>query len=191
VRRELGLAADQPLVTQVSIREWKGWRDLLAAVARLGGAFGRARLLFVGCEPTSARTRVVSEARRLGIDRAVLTLGYRRDMPEVLAASDVVVDASWAGTGITGTVREAMAMARAVVASDCAGNRELVEHGVGGLVVAPRDPRALAKAIGSLLADRSERRRLGAAARQRVVQSFSTEVRLDRLEALYQAVRPA
>ena len=65
-------------------------------------------------------------------------------MPEVLAACDVVVDASWAGTGITGTVREGMAMAKGVVASDCAGNRELVVDGSTGLLVPPRDVPALA-----------------------------------------------
>jgi glycosyltransferase involved in cell wall biosynthesis len=109
-------------------------------------------------------------------------------MPEVLAACDLVVDASWAGTGITGTLREAMAMERAVVATDCGGNRELVIDGEVGLVVAPRDVDALASAITRLLENPALRQRLGTTARQRVVNHFSTEKRIDRLEVLYRKV---
>ena len=65
----------------------------------------------------------------------VLTMPYRTDMPQVLAACDIVVDASWAGTGITGTIREAMAIGRAVVATDCGGNRELVGEKEKGVCV--------------------------------------------------------
>ena len=108
-----------------------------------------------------------------------------RGADEVLAACDVVVDASWAGTGITGTVREAMAMERAVIATACAGNRELVEDGEVGLLVPQKDVPALAEALLRLLDDSGLRARLGAAARRRVVAGFSTEARLDRLEALY------
>jgi glycosyltransferase involved in cell wall biosynthesis len=103
----------------------------------------------------------------------------------VLGACDIVTDASWAGTGITGTVREAMAMERAVVATDCAGNRELVVDGEVGLLVPRKDVGALAGALDRLLGNAELVRRLGEAARRRVVSAFSTRVRLDRLEALY------
>jgi len=186
VRRELGLARDTPLVGQVSVRDWKGWRELLAAFAGVSAAHPRARLLLVGCEPEPERAKVLAAAQEHGIGEHVKTLGYRRDMPEVLSACDIVVDASWAGTGITGTIREAMAMARAVLATDCAGNRELVEPDTSGLLVPTRDVDALATGLDRLLADTAYRARLGAAARNRVTASFSTSVRLDRLETLYQ-----
>jgi glycosyltransferase involved in cell wall biosynthesis len=185
VRAELGLGRDRLLIVQVSVRDWKGWRELLQAFARLLPRHPDARLLLVGCEPDAERDKVVAVAREVGAAAAVLTLPYRRDMPEVLAGCDVVADASWAGTGITGTVREGMAMARGVVASDCAGNRELVTDGETGLLVPPRDVDALAAALDRLAADPELRRRLGVAARSRVVAAFSTAVRLDRLEALY------
>ena len=47
-------------------------------------------------------------------------------MPNVFASCDLVVDASWAGTGITGTIREAMAMRKPVIATDCGGDRKSV-----------------------------------------------------------------
>lgn len=185
VRRQLGLGPEHLLVGQVSVRDWKGWRELLEAFAAVARDHPQARLLLVGCEPRAELQRVVAAATAQGLGAALLTLPYRHDMPQVLAACDVVADASWAGTGITGTVREAMAMARGVVASDCAGNRELVADGATGLLVPPRDVAALAAALDRLLASPDLRRRLGAAAREQVARHFSTRARLDRLEALY------
>ena len=188
VRRELGVADDDLLVGQVSVRDWKGWRELAEAFARVAPGQPSARLLLVGCEPEAEREKVLAAARELGIEDRLLTLPYRSDMPEVLAACDVVADASWAGTGITGTIREAMAMERAVVATDCAGNRELVVDGEVGLLVPQKDVPALAGALARLLADPGLRQRLGRSARRRVVAGFSTDVRLDRLEALYRSL---
>ncbi len=185
VREELGLGPDHLLVGQVSVRDWKGWRELAEAFAAVAPSHPGARLLLVGCEPEAEREKVRTAAEELGIAGRLLTLPYRTDMPEVLGACDVVVDASWAGTGITGTIREAMAMERAVVATDCAGNRELVVDGEVGLLVPRRDVEALAGALDRLLGDAGLRGRLGRAARRRVVEGFSTRVRLDRLERLY------
>ena len=188
LRRELGIDPDHIVIGQVSVRDWKGWSDLVAAFALLAARSPAARLLLVGCEPETERTKVEETVREAGLAGLVVTLPYRTDMPEVLAACDVVVDASWAGTGITGTIREAMAMQRSVVATDCGGNRELVVDGEVGLVVPPRDPDALAAALTRLIDDPDLRTRLGIAARKRVVEHFSTEKRIDKLEALYRKV---
>ncbi len=188
VRRELKLGRRNLMIAQVSVRNWKGWSDLVAAFARIASIFPEVRLLLVGCEPEHERRRVVAAARGAGLAESVLTMPFRRDMPEVLAACDIVVDASWAGTGITGTIREAMAMGRAVLATDCGGNRELVIDGEVGLLVPPRDVEALAGALERLLADAALRQKLGAAARRRILDHFTTEQRIDRLEALYRRI---
>ncbi len=185
VRSELDLDRTHLLIGQVSVRNWKGWADLVAAFARIAPHIADSRLVLVGCEPESERHAVERTVREAGLADRVIALPYRSDMPEVLAACDVVVDASWAGTGITGTIREAMAMARAVVATDCGGNRELVLDGEVGLVVPPRDIDALAGALSRLLEDSALRLRLGTAARRRVVNHFSSERRIGQLEALY------
>ncbi len=185
VRRELGVAPEALLVGQVSVRDWKGWRELMAAFATVAGRHPAARLLLVGCEPEAEREKVEAEAAQLKIEDRLLMLPYRRDMPEVLGACDVVADASWAGTGITGTIREAMAMERSVVATDCAGNRELVLDREAGILVPRRDVPALGKALDQLLGGTALRARLGVAARKRVVEGFSTRVRIERLETLY------
>lgn len=185
VRRQVGVADEQIVVGQVSVRDWKGWRRLLEGFGRIAPNHPEARVLLVGCQPDAERVKVLRAASEIGIGELVLALPYRSDMPEVLAACDVVVDASWAGTGITGTIREAMAMERAVIATDCGGNRELVidEH-VGRLVPARSVP-SLAAALDELLGNGSLRADLGRAARHRVRTAFSTTARLDRIEALY------
>lgn len=191
VRRSLGIDRGDVVVGHVSVRDWKGWREVLGAFARAAAGRPRLRLVVVACEPADARRRVEAAVTELALDDRVHLLGERRDMPQVLAACDVVVDGSWAGTGITGTIREAMALERAVVATDCGGNRELVVEGTG-LVVPPRDIGAMADAIGRLADDELLRVRLGRAARARVEQAFSTARRVDRLETLYaQLVRRA
>jgi glycosyltransferase involved in cell wall biosynthesis len=185
VRRQLGIAPEQLLVAQVSVREWKGWRELLAAFAAVRAEHAGARLLLVGCEPGAKRSTVKAAVNELGAAGVVKTLPYRYDMPEVLAACDVVVDASWHGTGITGVIREAMALERAVIASDCGGNRELVVDQESGLLVPPRDVEALAAGLNRLLSSQALRESMGRVARSRVADCFSTEARLDRLEQLY------
>jgi glycosyltransferase involved in cell wall biosynthesis len=185
LRAELELGPDQPLIAQVSVRDWKGWRELLAGFAQVLPQFPTARLLLVGCEPETELRRVRSAAAELSVATAVMTLPFRRDMPQVLAACDIVADASWAGTGITGTIREAMALGRAVVATDCGGNSELVIDGECGLVVPPRDVEVLGKALRRLLGDGGLRTTLGNAARERVLDGFTTVSRIDRLEEIY------
>jgi glycosyltransferase involved in cell wall biosynthesis len=188
VRRELGLEPKHQLIGQVSVRGWKGWSDLIEAFATISGRFADARLVFVGCGSGDEISKVEEAAHSGGVSDRVLTLGFRHDMPEVLAACDLVVDASWEGTGITGTIREAMAMERPVVATDCGGNRELVVDGQVGLLVPPRDIGALANAMSRLIHDPALRQRLGRAARRRVVEHFTTERRIDKLEALYREI---
>jgi glycosyltransferase involved in cell wall biosynthesis len=184
VRRSLGIEGGDVVVGHVSIRDWKGWREVLTAFARAAATRPRLRLVIAACEPADARRRVETAVRQLALGDRVHLLGERHDMPHVLAACDIVTDGSWAGTGITGTVREAMALERAVVATDCGGNRELVADGTG-LLVPARDVGALADAIGRLADDEVLRARLGRAARPRVEHAFSTARRVDRLETLY------
>lgn len=185
VRREWNVADDEELVLQVGARDWKGWRDLVSASALLASDFRRLRTAIVACKDEAERERVLAFAREKGLADRVLAIGFRTDMPDVLAAADVVADLSYEGLGITGTIREAMALGRPVVASAAGGNPELVQHEVSGLLVPPRDPVATAAALSRVLSGPDHADRLGRAARERVIERFSTEVRLDRIEALY------
>src|SRR5262249_30905935 len=170
--------------TQVGVRSWRGWSDTIDAMREVAHAAPDARLLFVGA-PAPAVARLSDRARARGIGDRVLVIGPREDMPAVMAASDLVVDASWAGLGITGSIGEALASERAVVATRLAGMPELVVDGETGLLVPPRDPATLAAAILKLHADPSRRSAMARAGRKRVEAEFSLDAKILATERLY------
>lgn len=184
IRHELGLTPEHFLVTQIGVRSWRGWRDVLDAMGRLAPAVPRARLLFVGAPPPRI-AELGARARERGLGDRVLVLGHREDVPQILAASDVVVDASYAGVGLTGSIREALACERPVVATDVAGMPELVIDGETGLLVPPRDPGALAGAISRVLENPTWAQAMARAGGKRVDAHFSLRAKLDATEALY------
>jgi glycosyltransferase involved in cell wall biosynthesis len=184
LRRALGLGPEAFVVTQIGVRSWKGWRDLLDALARLPARLAHARLLLVGAGPGRAAA-IVAEAKDRGVADRVLVLGPREDVPQILCASDVVVDASWAGLGITGTIREAMACARPVIATRLEGNPEIVSDRETGFLVPPRSPEALAERIVWVHDHPDLARAVAEAGRRRVVETFSLPAKLDAMERLY------
>src|SRR6266851_4333820 len=185
VRREWGVAPDETLLVQVGAREWKGWKDLISAAAVLAADHPRLKTAIVACEDDAKKAEASAFAREKGIADRVLPIGFRSDMPDVLAAADIVADLSYEGLGITGTLREAMALGVPVVASEAGGNPELVVDGESGILVRPRDPSAMAAAVRRLLTDPTLAALLARGGRERVEKGFSSEIRLDRIESLY------
>jgi glycosyltransferase involved in cell wall biosynthesis len=141
-----------------------------------------AHLLIVGARNPEV---LYERARRAGLSHNFHVLGYREDVPEILAGSDCCVDASYRGLGLTGALRESLAVATPVVATAVEGNPELVIDGETGLLFPPRDVQALARAIGRLIEDPAAGRRMAAAGRRRVELLFSTRTKVERVEALY------
>src|SRR2546425_6138156 len=184
VRRELGLRAEHALITQVGVRSWRGWRDLLEAMETVATRGEPAGVLFVGAPPPRI-AEIGDAARARGLGARVLVLGHRDDVPQILAASDVVVDASYAGLGITGSIREALACERPVIATAVEGIPELVIDGETGLLVPPRAPAALADAVVRVLTDPTAAQAMARAGRKRVEAHFSLRAKLDATEALY------
>jgi len=184
IRRELGLSADHYLVTQIGIRGWKGNDDVLDALRIVADEVPQARLLFVGA---NAEKEVILRAKAgaRGLAERVSVFHHRTDVPDILGASDVCVDASYEGLGITGTLREALAVETPVIGTAIEGNPELIEDGRTGLLVPPRDPRALATALLRLINRPDHARAMARAGRDRVVAMFSQDAKTRRTEALY------
>jgi glycosyltransferase involved in cell wall biosynthesis len=184
IRREASVAAGDLLVTQVGVRSWRGWQDVIAAMPAVVAREPRARLLFVGAPPPRV-AEIGDRARAAGLGGRVVALGPRDDIPAVLCASDVVVDASYAGLGITGSIREALACERPVVATAIEGMPELVRDGDTGWLVPPRRPAALADAIIRTLTDPTAAQAMARAGRKRVEAHFSMRAKIEATEALY------
>jgi glycosyltransferase involved in cell wall biosynthesis len=184
-RREKSIPDDRFVIAQVGVRDWKGWKELIDSVSDVAPHHPRVHLLLIGCRSETEKAEVLEYARATGIAGHVSAIEYRTDMPNVFASCDLVVDASWAGTGITGTIREAMAMEKPVIATDAGGNRELVSSAEVGWLIPMKDRAALTQALHDVITDPSRSARIGKAARQHVVQDFSKELRITRLEQLY------
>ncbi len=183
-RREKSIGDDAFLIGQVGVRDWKGWKELIDAIATIR----HVHLALIGCRNEREMNEVRTYARERGAGERVTAIEYRDDMPNVFASCDLVVDASWAGTGITGTIREGMAMQRPVIATDCGGNRELVSSPEVGWLIPAKDVAALAYAITEVVEDPARRARVAANARAHVVRGFSKELRITRLEKLYSVI---
>lgn len=184
-RREKGIPDDRFVIAQVGVRDWKGWKELIDSLSDVTPQHPHAHLLLIGCRGEAEREEVMGHARAAGVASHVSAIEYRTDMPNVFAACDLVVDASWAGTGITGTIREAMAMEKPVIATNAGGNRELVSSSEVGWLIPMKDRTALTQALREVITDPSRSARIGKAARQHVVEGFSKELRITRLETLY------
>jgi glycosyltransferase involved in cell wall biosynthesis len=112
-------------------------------------------------------------------------LGSREDVPALLAACDLFVLPSLF-EGLPIAVLEAMASAKPVVATRIDGTDEIVQDGVTGILVPPRDARSLADAILWILRNPSDGRRMGEVGRGRILTEFSAELMVERTVRLYE-----
>ncbi|HEX2833732.1 MAG TPA: glycosyltransferase family 4 protein [Thermoanaerobaculia bacterium] len=176
------------VVAQVGVRDWKGWKELIDSVSDVLPKHPHVHLLLIGCRNEHEKNEVLTYARAAGIADSVSAIEYRTDMPNVFASCDVIVDASWAGTGITGTVREAMSMEKPVIATDAGGNRELVSSPEVGWLIPMKDRAALTNALLDVIEHPERRAEVAKNARMHVVNGYSKELRISRLEELYRSI---
>ncbi|MHB9155500.1 MAG: glycosyltransferase, partial [Endomicrobiales bacterium] len=189
VRKSLGLEKEAPVAGILAvIRPVKGHRYFLEAASLIAKKYPRARFLAVGWTPDYPYfDEIKAYARSLGLEKSILFTGGRADTPEMLAAMDVPVFAS-ENEGFSNAVLESMAAGKAVVATNSGGTAEAVVDGVTGLLVPPRDPRALAGAVLRLLDGRKRAAEMGKKGKERACRMFGMEKMMDRVEALFDAV---
>ena len=183
-RRQWGVAPDAPLIGMLaSFRSRKkGHRQFISAAAKVLPAWPEARFVIVG---EGDNRKLKAHADEVGVGERLIFAGFVEDTPRALAALDVVVSASLRGEGLTGALREAFAMARPVVSTDVAGNREIVRPGETGMLVTPGDPDALAQGIMDVLALPDRGRSLGVRGRDLILQCCTNEARAERVEQIY------
>jgi glycosyltransferase involved in cell wall biosynthesis len=183
VRAGLGVPEQVPLVGSVGLlNEAKGFDRLVDAAVRVRARLGDVRFVVVG--EGELRTTLEARIRERGLADAFLLPGYRRDVPQVMAALDLfVLPSLW--EGLPYVVLEAMAARRAVVATDVNGSRDIVRPDETGLLVPSAQAEPLADAIVALLGDAKRRAAMGEAGARRVRAEYSLEVMLERYRALY------
>jgi glycosyltransferase involved in cell wall biosynthesis len=182
LRAELGID-DAPVVgTAITFRPRKGFRMLFEAFAQVHAKNPRARLLIAGVDAWEPVPQQL--ARDLGILDAVVLLGRRSDMPDVLATFDVFVLPS-ESEGMSNAILEAMAMRLPVVATAVGGAPVVIDEGKSGFLVDYPDSDTLALRLGMLLGDAARRREVGEAARETVLSDYSAEAMVGSMESLY------
>lgn len=183
VRREFGFLSDHIVIGTVGrFHVQKGYEYLVGAMPAILKEHPQTRFLLVG-EGELLETIRASIASQGLSDNVVLT-GARYDIPKLLGSMDIfVLPSLWEGFPLS--LLEASAAGKALVATDVEGNNEIVKAGVNGLLVPSRDSGALARAIGELISNVSIRRSMGERAREIAGTSYSGEIMIDSIAALY------
>jgi len=180
---EFGTARDAPLVGNVAaLAPHKDQTCLLEAARRVVDVFPAARFLIVG--EGELKGMLLERRARLGLEREVIFTGFRRDIGAILKILDVFVLSSYL-EGLGTSVLDAMLMGLPIVATRVGGIPEAVHDGENGLLVPPRSPEALSKAICRLLEDGGMRERFGRRGKI-FVHRFDIRETVRRTEAIYQ-----
>lgn len=186
VRRELGLEGRVVGVNVASFFPVKAQDVLVRAAAALKAQGAPVTTLFLGDGAERANAEKLAADLGLGADD-VRFLGFRNDVPDLLAASDFFVLPSRA-EGFPMSILEAMSHRLPVVCTPVGGNPELVTDGEHGYLVPVDDPAALASAVARVAGDEALRKKLGEAGYTRVMTDFSFDRTADKYEAMYRRV---
>lgn len=188
VRARLGVPEGALVIGSVGRLEGEKRFDLLIEAGERLRIDRPLRIAVIG--EGSCRRPLEEQARSLGAAGLLLLPGHSHDPREAHHALDVYVQTSDT-EGIPNAVLEAMALETPIVATRVGGTAELVEDGVHGLLVPPRDSAALAAAIERTLADPEGTARRVRAARERVEGELSFQSRQRALEAIYEDLASA
>ncbi len=135
-------------VMLATLRREKGVLDFCAAAKKVRGQFSDARFVLAGPEGTCADAVTRDELKRYA--DCVEVMGDHADVRPLFAEAHAIVLPSWR-EGMSRTLMEALASGRAVIATDIPGCREMVDERVNGILVPPRDPKALAAAMVNVI----------------------------------------
>jgi starch synthase (maltosyl-transferring) len=150
----------------------KGHQYLIEAAAEVVAANPQAHFLFVG--EGELREPLQRQAQAAKLSAHIHFLGNRRDIPALLAAAELFVQPSlWEGLSMA--LLEAMAAAKAIVATTVSGANQVMIPGETGLLAPPGESQALAGAIVKLLEEPMLGQAMGQAAQRRMVSCFSAQ----------------
>ena len=187
LRHEVGDGPDDVVCGVVGRLVWeKGYRDFFNAATQLRRRIPHLKFVVVGPSDPRKRDAVTDvDLRRAEAEANIRFLGLRDDIAALYAAMDLYALAS-RREGWPRSAMEAAAMGLPIVATDIRGCRQVVEHGVTGILVPARDAEALADAIESLARDPGARQRMGRAAQRKARREFDQQRVIDITLGVYE-----
>ncbi len=167
------------------LHEQKGHRYLIQATAEIVKQLNHAEIRIIG--DGNLRTELELQAQTLGLQDVVRFMGSRTDISFQLAQMDLfVLPSLWEGMPFV--LLEAMCAGIPIVATDVDGVSEILEHGKDSLLVPPRDPQSLAKAIVSLLGNKRLARTFARNALDKISERFDVKEMVTQTERVYRVV---
>jgi glycosyltransferase involved in cell wall biosynthesis len=195
IRVEFNVGPDTPLLSIVSrLFYWKGHSELIQALAIVKEKTPDFKLLVVGEDDPRAHPgggsyldELKRQVQQFDLSEQVVFTGYRSDARRIFAASDIFAMPSFEEP--FGMVfLEAMAMQKPVVALDNGGSREIVEHGISGLLSLPKDIDHLAQNILTLIENPALRKQMGECGRRQVEARFAPRRMCSDVLSIYQKI---
>lgn len=184
-REQFGVDNDEMLCIAMVGRLWQQKNPqcfLRAALQVLAETDRPVRFFFIG--DGELRGELEQSILAAGYQDSISILGWRTDVPQLLAALDIfVLPSLWEGMPLA--ILEAMASRLPVVVSDIPGNRDLVADGIDGVLFPADDAVALAENLKRLITDSGRRKLLGGRARQKVIDQYQLQRRQEQVLALY------
>lgn len=186
LREEFRIPQDAPLLGAIGRMVWqKGFEYLITAIPDIVRAIPEARVLLVGDGPLKGALKEKSEKLKVA-DRCIFA-GFRSDIKDILTIIDILVVPSLL-EGFPMITLEAMAMAKPVIATAIEGITEQISTEKDGLLIPPKDNRALASAVIGLINNKERATVLGLAAREKVEKLFSVSKMINETDQIYQEI---
>ncbi|MGD2141857.1 MAG: N-acetyl-alpha-D-glucosaminyl L-malate synthase BshA [Candidatus Bathyarchaeota archaeon] len=174
------------VVTHISnLRPVKRVHDLVYAMAIVTKEVPEAKLVLIGDGPDRHSIEVL--VKRLKLSNNILLTGFRSDVAHLLGCSDVVVLCSETESAPL-TLLEGMSSGLPVIATKVGGIPEIVQDGVNGFLVPPKNPEAIAERLLELNSDSSLRSRLGNVARETILERYTAEKVVGQYLKIYEAL---
>jgi glycosyltransferase involved in cell wall biosynthesis len=192
IRAQYGIPNDAPLIGMIGkVTRLKGQLVFANAAKLILASAPNAHFLAVGGVFDNEHfymENFVDEVTRLGLQERFHIVGYTPEVSGILQAFDIFVLPSTSPEPFGLVLIEAMASAKAIVATAHGGPSEIITPGQTGVLVEPSSPEAIAEAVLKLLADAHQRAKLGVAARKTALERFSIERYIGAFETLYQGL---
>ncbi len=182
------------IVGQLTPRsQWKGQREFILAASEVYRKINNVYFAIVGGDDSpvsdpkhgSYINELKMLTKDLGIEEHVIFTGYRKDIPDIMASFDVLVSASYAEP-FGRVIIEAMAAGKPVIGTNAGGAPEIIQDGITGIIVPPKDHRSLSEALICILQREEVRKNMGEAGRKRVGEYFSLEKNVERIQNIYE-----
>lgn len=172
-KERIGLSSNDFVIGCVArLYKFKGQEYAISAMPYILKENKNAKLVLVG--NGDMLNELQQLAKELDVENAVVFLGERKDVPDILKGFDLFVFPSLR-EGLPGALMEAMAAGLPVIATDIDGNKELVENQKNGILIKPKDRKEISEKVNMLINNPDLAQKLGIAAKEKMLKEYSVE----------------